>query len=360
MRALSARRGFTLIELLVVMAILGVLVGILIPAVQKAREAAQRSQCTNNFKQIGIAYHNFADQHQGKIPGSGEYYVSDTAAAAGATLYDTQSTFVWLLPFLEHDDIFSTMDTRFKYNDNVNATPNQLAAKTVIPTFLCPTNPLRPASGADTLGYGYTDYMPIAGTTLSRTGMGNLSVQGVGGSKTAGYSNGVPGFVKLAGITDGLSKTVLMCEDVGRNETYNPNNAVDPVQNDLLPVGNTNRNAWRWAEADSGNGVSGPSNAVPTVTYGSPYAQVINNSKKPFGGPSVAGGQAIDCLWTTRNCGVNDEPFSFHGSGANFLFADGHVTYLNEKIDPLVMRRLLTPIEGLQIQDINGVNFSDY
>lgn len=344
----AARRGFTLIELLVVIAIIGILIGLLIPAVQKAREAAARTTCTNNLKQLGIAYHNYADQNQAKFPTSGECYVD--AAAGGATIFDIHSTFSHLLPFIEYDEVFSMMDFRYPYNDNVNALPNQQAAKTVIPTLLCPSNPLRPSSGADSLGYGYTDYMPIAGTTINSTGVGLVHSAAY---KTAGACAKIGG-VKISSIRDGLSKTIIMCEDVGRNEQYNPNNSADPIGFDLSPIAAAGmRNAWRWAEPDSGNGVSGPSNQAPPPNFGDSGLQIINNNKKPFGGPA-------GCPWTTRNCGVNDEPFSFHGSGANHLFGDGHVTLLNEKIDPLVYRRLLTPNEGLPIADVNGVPFSDY
>jgi prepilin-type processing-associated H-X9-DG protein len=86
--------------------------------------------------------------------------------------------------------------------------------------------------------------------------------------------------------------------------------------------------------------------------YGDSYT-VINNSKIPFGGPSY-------CPWTANNCGPNDEIFSFHGTGANVVFGDGHVAFLNEAIDAIVLRRLCTPAEGLPIQDINGNNFTDY
>src|SRR5207302_7950004 len=86
------------------------------------------------------------------------------------------------------------------------------------------------------------------------------------------------------------------------------------------------------AEPDTANGVSGPPHTVSATVasnFGDPGLQVINNTNHPFGGTAA-------CPWTTNNCGVNDETFSFHGAGANHLFGDGHVNFLNEKIDPIV------------------------
>jgi prepilin-type processing-associated H-X9-DG protein len=71
-----------------------------------------------------------------------------------------------------------------------------------------------------------------------------------------------------------------------------------------------------------------------------PNLRLINNNSVPFGGPPT-------CPWSTNNCGVNDEPFSFHANGCNVLFCDGHVTFLRDNIDPIAFRRLLTPTENL-------------
>src|SRR5262245_33373430 len=342
MKTSTSRRGFTLIELLVVIAIIGMLIGLLLPAVQKAREAASRVQCTNNMRQLGLAIVNYADQNKGSYPCSGEMFL-----AGGGTAFDVQSTFTLLLPFVEYDDIYSAMDLRYAYNDNVNAPQNQAAAKAVIPTFLCPSNPIRPSRGQDSLGYGYTDYMPIAGTNIDGTGtIGNLIANDA--YRTPGAC-AQSGGVKFASIKDGLSKTIVMSEDVGRGEVYPTSTFVDPVGFNLLPAGSNFRNTWRWAEPGSAAGVSGP----PGTTFGSPGAQVINNYRRFTGGPP-------GCTWTTPNCGPNDETFAWHGTGANHLFGDGHVTFLNEKLDPIVYRRLLTPNEGLPIANAAGVSFSDY
>jgi prepilin-type processing-associated H-X9-DG protein len=109
---------------------------------------------------------------------------------------------------------------------------------------------------------------------------------------------------------------------------------------------------WRWAEPDNGYGVSGDPLALGnggwdgTVAAGyaggtNGHAKVINNNKAPFGGPAT-------CPWNrTTNCGPNDEVFSFHTNGANVVFLDGHVVFLNENIDAVVMRRLVTPSERI-------------
>src|SRR5262245_11457099 len=155
----GGRKGFTLIELLVVIAIIGILVALLIPAVQKAREAAARTQCVNNLKQMGLALHNFADRN-GRFPTSGE----GVDVAGTGTAFDLQSTFTHILPFIEAGDIYANYDMNTPYNGSAG---NIAAAKSVIQTYLCPTNPARPASGRDSLGYGYCDYMPIAYTDIN-------------------------------------------------------------------------------------------------------------------------------------------------------------------------------------------------
>ncbi len=324
----GGRRGFTLVELLVVIAIIAVLIGLLIPAVQKVREAAARTQCANNMKQMGIALHSYLDRN-GKFPTSGE----GVNAAGTGTAFDLQSTFTMLLPYIEAGDIYDRYDLSRPYN---GSPLNMAVAQTVIPTYLCPSNPGRPANGRDSLGYGYTDYMPVAYTDI------NIIDTSVGQPvRLASGSQRSPGGLRLGGstpgdITDGLSKTIAIMEDVGRGETFNTQKYTDPSGVDLLPAGSTFRNGWRWAEPDNGNGVSGP----PGAKYGDPNLRIINNNAQPFGGTTTM-------PWTLNNVGPNDEPFSFHGGGSNVVFMDGHVSFIRESIAPWALRYLLTPNEGI-------------
>ena len=370
------REGFTLIELLVVIAIIAVLAALLIPAVQKVRESAARTTCFNNMRQMGLAMHSYYDRN-GAFPTSGEG--NATPLPTTGTAMDRQSFFTMILPYIEGGDIFQNYDLNFNYNDTVNAPNNKLVAQTVIPTYLCPTNPVRPTSGRDSLGYGYCDYMPISycdidpATALGNpaTVIRNKSARSPGGLQIADPTTGAPGtfnvgnnFKKggstVGSISDGLSKTIAMMEDVGRSETFVTLKYPDPVGTDCPTTGGTAyRAAWRWAEPDTANGLSGPPYATPTefatggasvgppvvngtgvgTTLGDKFA-MINNSAQPFGGPAW-------CPWAINNCGVNDEPFSFHGGGCNTLFMDGHVTFLRESITPYALRTLATPAEGL-------------
>jgi prepilin-type N-terminal cleavage/methylation domain-containing protein/prepilin-type processing-associated H-X9-DG protein len=360
----QGRSGFTLIEMLVVIAIIAVLAGLLIPAVQKVRESAARSQCANNLKQMGLALHNYHDQYK-RFPGCGEVPVVSDSAGTQLTGFTRHSLFTFLLPFIEHSDLYNTMDLNQYYN-------GQAAAKSAVSTYLCPSNPARPVNGLDSAGYGYCDYMPIAYVDINPVGSTGtlvrasdvpmpikqpgglaLNVEGVVGLKAL-YSAVVDPSVFPLGdkgptagmIIDGTSNTLAICEDVGRSETFITQKYGDPAST------TTYRCAWRWAEPDTANGWSGPPNAVYAndaltavkMSNGVPTT-MINNNSYPYGGPSY-------CPWkgsSGNNCGVNDEPFSFHGSGCNAVFMDGHVSWLSMNISPLTARQLSTPVEQVPV-----------
>src|SRR5439155_23300608 len=179
----------------------------------------------------------------------------------------------------------------------------QKAAKTRIKAYECPSNVL---AKPDPSGYGRGDYMPTVYTDIHPLTMLR--------DKTSSRRNGALaiGGTRPGEITDGLSATIAIAEDTGRNfETMQPftqSKYPDAACSGAYGVDCTPsklRALNRWAEPDQGNGVSGQANAVSGSIR--PF---INNNKSPMQGPA-------DCPWTTNNCGPNDEIFSFHPSGTN-------------------------------------------
>ena len=292
--------GFTLVELLVVIAIIGVLVALLLPAVQAAREAARRMSCSNRMRQIGLAIHNYDLTYQ-RLPTGGQ-----GTDAALATTFDLHSLFTVILPYLEQGNTYQQFDLRFAYNGSAQ---NVTAARQVIATYICPTKAWRNLP-ADLQGFGCTDYAATYYTDLDPiTGQANKVLRAEGALVTGGS--------RLAEVVDGTSNTIFVAEDCGRDERMWANHVyVDPFDGQK-------RRLWRWAEPDNAMGIS----------------KLINNSKTPNGGPA-------SCPWNSNNCGPNDEIFSFHPGGANVLLGDGSVSFLAETTAAAPLRAFITRAGG--------------
>jgi len=359
----EARRGFTLIELLVVIAIIAILIGLLLPAIQKVREAAARSQCTNNLKQMGVAVHNYEASY-GSLPHPGQ---CDSTGGA-ATVYMSQSTATLMLPYIEQDNVFRQMDQTLTfaqmgaagyntaqmhpksmgriYNDAGHA-PTVAAAKTFIKTFNCPSTPISPQARTGGDNYGTFDYMFIAVTDIEDGSVGATTPVGTRPTSAARrLAMTVPGALSCEGrtivtISDGSSNTLLLIEDAGRaHPTAGAFASLSsrPSPNSEGPAysggGSGGRRMYAWADPDCvTNGVSGPSNAM-----GSRVAKV-NNYSTPVGGPP-------ECLWINNNCGPNDEPFAFHSGGVNACMGDGSVRFIRESISALVLKYLSGSTDG--------------
>jgi len=341
--ARSRRAGFTLIELLVVIAIIAILIGLLVPAVQKVREAAARTSCTNNLKQIGLALHNYVSTYKCfPTGGEGTSYANGGAVSA----FDRYSTWTVLLPYIEQDTIYKQIDLSLAH---YTLQKNQAPFKTAIPIYVCPSNPSGGSSGFDTFGYGICDYMPTVYTDIEP----NTGFRFPGGATTKGArvdgllrltNNNFRGGCSINAVTDGTSNTIAVIEDVGRGYFGVINGKYTDPNGNLTLIA-------RWAEPDQGNGVSGPpvnannqSNyAAAGATFVAPPSTspgpFINNFATPVGGPSI-------CPWTANNCGPNDEAFSFHTGGAMAVFGDGHVQFVSGNVTGPVMRALITPNGG--------------
>jgi len=350
------RRGFTLVELLVVIAIIATLIGLLLPAVQSAREAANRMACANNIRQVSLGSANY-ESGQRRYPTSGE----GVNFTNGADCLNVNSFFVQVLPYIEEAGIASKWNFRQPYwsTNNVSMATAQIKA------FMCPSNGISQESfgGVASAGgnFGRTDYMPIAYTDLT-PGTGERGARS--GTTRNKYKEGVLSYnqsTKVSSISDGTSKTAIFWEDAGRESQHVGKRSTTPTPNSMewvrsrsgqtqviasgdadfptptgsdMPQSKTVPN--RWADPDCASGVSGP----PNEQTGTRTQPILNNNKNPIGGPST-------CTWPTNNCGPNDEPFSLHAGGlVGAGFADGSVKFVSDTVDLQVIRQISDPTDG--------------
>jgi prepilin-type N-terminal cleavage/methylation domain-containing protein/prepilin-type processing-associated H-X9-DG protein len=308
-----SRPGFTLIELLVVIAIIAILIGLLLPAVQKVREAAARSQCQNNMKQLGLALHNFHDTHR-VFPASGW-----TRAGPGNRAGKYVGWRPLILPYIEQQNLQKLFD----FNDNWWEGSNPAAAAVHVDTFLCPSVPQRAEMLSAVAHYprpgmmfanrlAATDYEAIMGVQPASINphLPN-ALYNASNRFSVMYRNSR---TRVTDVRDGMSSTILVVECAARPLVFR-NGSVSSVAENDQGIG--------WADSEGAFSLDG------ATTDGSAE------------GCGPAGG--CTKVINARN---DNEPFSFHHDGGNFLFADGHVQFVDESVSLTVFATLCTKHGG--------------
>jgi prepilin-type processing-associated H-X9-DG protein/prepilin-type N-terminal cleavage/methylation domain-containing protein len=298
----TTRRAVTLIELLVVIGIIAVLIGLLLPAVQKVREAAARLKCQNNLKQFGLALHLFESDRGCFPPGA----VSGPFPEAGVLTDALHGGWPFLLPYLEQQALFRA----YRWDVDFFDPANQPAVTTQLKVLQCPAaqpnrvvDAIHPGGAFGNGGQGAcTDYSPVAGVDPFLADLGLID-------RVGNYQGALPqnGMIRLTDITDGTSNTLLVAEDAGRPQL------------------------WRGGRYVPGR-----------FSRGGPWASIANPVEitgASSDGAKVPGPCAI-------NCTNEQQPYSFHPGGANFLFADGSVRFLHAGIDIRVLAALATRAGG--------------
>jgi prepilin-type N-terminal cleavage/methylation domain-containing protein/prepilin-type processing-associated H-X9-DG protein len=301
------RRGaFTLIELLVVIAIIAVLIGLLLPAVQKIREAAARMSCTNNLKQLGLAAHNFHDSYNGFPPGIVD---GQSPLRVGyAAPFTIHSPFPFLLPDVEQDNVAKL----YRWDVSCDNPANEKARMAQVKFFQCPSAESNRVSPIGTYGTGTAPPGAAQGacTDYGPTIWVDPTLAAVGLIDAVDHYQGVMDrnrLTRIGEITDGASYTTLMTEDAGRPQHFQAGRIVPDV-----------------------------------FSWGGPWASGANRivlTGYQADGSTSPGPCAINCM--------NDRKiYSFHSGGANFVFADDSVHFLKATIDIRVLARLITRAGG--------------
>jgi prepilin-type N-terminal cleavage/methylation domain-containing protein/prepilin-type processing-associated H-X9-DG protein len=304
------RTGFTLIELLVVIAIIAILIGLLLPAIQKVRAAASRMSCQNNMKQIGVAIHNYGSE-TGKLPpacwdqGPGPVIAYPATAPANEP---TRGLLALLLPYMEQENVRNLYD---QTNNWRTGAQNRAASGTMLKMYVCPATPeglrTRDVTTTPSFPAGVNDYVWVERirSTVQLTGNGGAPLPS--GWQTLFLPNLPSPFTS---VTDGLSNTIAITEKCGNPNTY--------------------RFKTRVGINNNTDGASWPA----------------ENCAYTFDGADPTSGTSTSAGSPTQTKAMNvtnvEEAYSFHTNGCNLLFGDGSVRFVGENVQIGVYVAMLT------------------
>jgi len=331
------RKGLTLIELLVVLAVVAILMALLLPAVQKAREVAARMKCANNLKNLGLACHHYEGSFGGLPPGvvntTSTTYNADliefTSQTSEPYTYSRHSLLTIILPYIEQGSLLS-VNGGYNFKINWSAPANQIASSSRVPTFECPSVPssheIIPIPGSWAKAPMASDYWPIT------RGNNNAAVW-VGLGLTYPKSPGINAVLsanaktRLMEITDGLSNTFMIGESGARHQGW----IQGKKYNDLVTTSTWGiRGAW----ASETNNIVCAGTVGPITFEGATTAvSKITTAAQLTGALTING-------WN------QGELYSFHAGVCNVSMGDASVRVLNENISMLMLQKLASRGDG--------------
>jgi len=321
------RRGFTLIELLVVIAIIAILIGLLLPAVQKVREAAARMKCQNNLKQMGLALHSYHDNNN-RFPAG----CAGTPAPGGGWGF---SWMVFILPYVEQDNLYKQLLLTDAAAGWTSATNRGVIGNKQLPMYRCPSTPLplntgdgyQNAGGVNPMKPTYVAIAGAAGGVAYGGFTESRYSNGGGGNVSGGGILTVNSAVQMTGISDGTSNTMLVSE-----------------QGNFLNLAGGAKTFWNAAEPHgwqmgAGNLNNAQSYGDDNRAFNTTTIRYTINNQGPFSDDTRNTGVGY-------NMGSNSPLNSTHTGGVNALMGDGSVRSMNNTTDINVLAYLATRDDG--------------